>query len=384
MLLSQTATNALPMARSGAVINRVTATAYTIPTDQPESDGTLAWDRTTMVITELEAASTRAIGYTYASHVAAALIVEVLAQDLLGGDPFDHARLTAALSRRLRNIGRPGIGATAVSALDQALWDLKSRMLGLSLVDLLGSVRDEAAAYGSGGFTSYSNSHLSEQLGGWAAEGFDMVKMKIGRNPEVDPDRIREARSAIGDSVQLFVDANGAFDERGALAASRWLDESSVTWFEEPVTSDDIGGLRFVRERVPRSMPVAAGEYGWTPIDFVRLVDGAAVDVLQADATRCLGISGFLDAVAICAARALPMSTHCAPTIHSKLACVAEPVRHIEWFHDHVRIERRFFDGFCDAKDGVVRPDRGRPGIGIELRRTDLEPYLVWYGEMTL
>src|SRR4051794_4238694 len=368
-------------ARPFAPITQVRAAAYTLPTDSPESDGTYAWDSTTILVVEVAAGGITGIGYSYASHVCGPLIVDVLAQDVVGHDAMDIPTIGTALSSRLRNAGRPGIGATAISAVDNALWDLKARLLNVSLVDLLGGCRDAVPAYGSGGFTSYSDSQLSEQLAGWAAAGFAMVKMKIGRDPGRDPERVRTARAAIGDHVDLFVDANGAFDARSATAAAQtWLADSGVRWFEEPVSSDNVPGLRFVRDHVPAPMAIAAGEYAWTPVDFARLADGAAVDVMQADATRCLGISGFIAASRMCAARGIPMSAHCAPSIHAHLACVLPSVRHMEWFHDHVRIEQIFFEGCAEAVNGVVRPDRDRPGLGLEVRSADAERYLVWRG----
>jgi L-alanine-DL-glutamate epimerase-like enolase superfamily enzyme len=368
--------------RHDAPITRITASAYTFPTDAPESDGTFTWDSTTIVVVEVTAANQTGLGYTYASHVAAPLIVDALAQDVVGRDAFDNAAGALAMSARLRNAGRPGIGATAISAVDNALWDLKARLVGVSLLDLLGATRDAVPAYGSGGFTSYSDNQLRDQLGGWAAAGFRMVKMKIGRDPRVDPHRVSTARAAIGGDVALFVDANGAFDPRQAVAAATsWLDEQSVTWFEEPVSSDDVGGLAFVRDHAPAAMAIAAGEYCWAPHDFTRLAEGPAIDVIQADATRCLGVSGFLAAVGTCRGFGIPMSTHCAPSLHATLACAADAVRHIEWFHDHVRLEHIFFDGAAEARDGLVHVDRGRPGLGIDLRTSDVEKYLVWKGE---
>jgi L-alanine-DL-glutamate epimerase-like enolase superfamily enzyme len=372
------------MARHAPLIDRLTASAYSFPTDRPESDGTFEWESTTIVIVELVADGTTGLGYTYASEVAAPLIVNSLARDVLGADAFDVSATARAMSARLRNAGRPGIGATAISAVDNALWDLKARLLGVSLVDLLGAVRESIRGYGSGGFCSYTDDELRNQVAGWADERFSMVKMKIGRDPGRDPERVAAARSAIGQDVELFVDANGAFAARDAVAAAHdWLAREQVTWFEEPVSSDNVLGLRFVREHVPSYMAVAAGEYGWTPFDFERLADGPSVDVMQADATRCLGITGFLRAAAMCDARRIPLSAHCAPSLHAHLACAALAVRHIEWFHDHVRLEHAFFDGAAVARNGRITVDRSRPGLGLDVKRGDVEPYLVWRAERT-
>ena len=161
------------------------------------------------------------------------------------------------------------------------------------MVDLLGRSRDAVTAYGSGGFCSYDDRRLADQLGGWAGDGFTAVKMKIGREPSRDRRRVDVAREAIGPDVELFVDANGAYDRVHALATAAWLAERGVVWFEEPVSSDDVAGLRVLRDRAPAGMAIAAGEYGWDQFSFRRLLDAGSVDVLQADATRCLGTTGF-------------------------------------------------------------------------------------------
>jgi len=144
---------------------------------------------------------------------------------------------------------------------------------------------------------------------------------------------------------------------------------------EEPVTSDDLDGLRLVRERAPVKIEIAAGEYGYNGAYFRRLLAAGAVDVLQADATRCLGISGFLAASAIADAFAVPLSAHTAPAVHVHPCCAVQNVRHLEWFHDHVRIERLLFDGAVEPEQSRLRPDLSRPGHGLELKHVDAERY---------
>ena len=230
--------------------------ACTIPTDEPESDGTAEWDSTTIVIVEAHDAEEVGLGYTYCESVAAELIRSKLA-DLVHEDV---RRSWRAMNQAVRNAGRPGIASCAISAVDQALWDLQARKLGVPLVTLLGAAHEDVPIYGSGGFCSYSDSRLAEQLGGWVDAGIPRVKMKLGREPERDPSRLDVARAAIGDDAELFVDANGAFTAKRAVGwAERYALEWNVTWFEEPVSSGDFEGMRFVREHAP--LEVAAGEY---------------------------------------------------------------------------------------------------------------------------
>lgn len=354
--------------------------AFVIPTVSPTSDGTAKWNSTCLVVVEPQAGGIRGFGFTYADTATALLIRDVLAQAVTGSDVMSIPSCWRQMAVAVRNHGRPGVCSMAISAVDTALWDLKCRLLGVPLVTLLGSARDEAPIYGSGGFTSYSIKQLCEQLGGWAQAGIPRVKMKIGRQPKDDVSRVKAVRDAIGPDCQLFVDANGAYRRKQALAMADAFAELGVSWFEEPVSADDLEGLRLLRDRGPAGMEIAAGEYGYDLFYFRRMLEAEAVDVLQADATRCGGITGFLQVAALCEARSLPLSAHCAPALHMHLCCALNCVCHLEYFYDHVRIGGMLFDGEPEPKNGVLRPDLTRPGLGLELRRSDAERYAVPLG----
>lgn len=356
-------------------IERIEAAAFTVPTDAPEADGTLSWDSTTIVVARAYAGGEHGLGYTY-SHAAAAKLIETkLAEAVRGCDAMAVAAASAAMIREVRNLGRPGLASAAISAVDTALWDLKGRLLGMPLLALLGAARDAIPVYGSGGFTSYSIDRLQRQLGDWVAAGIARVKMKIGSAPTEDVGRVRAARAAIGPQTELFVDANGAYDRKLALAQAQLFHEQGVSWFEEPVSSDDLAGLRLLRDRAPAGMAIAAGEYGYDLFYFRRMLEAGAVDVLQADATRCGGVSGFLKAGALCEAYALPLSAHTAPSIHTSLCCALPKACHIEYFHDHARIEQMLFDGARAPVDGALRPDLSRVGLGLALREAEARRY---------
>jgi L-alanine-DL-glutamate epimerase-like enolase superfamily enzyme len=363
------------MDQNSVPIQRIEVSAYTIPTDFPESDGTLEWDKSTLVLVRAKAGGKQGVGYTYADTATAHLIQHLLAKVAEGRDAMSVTATWEAMVHRIRNLGRPGIVSMAISAVDSALWDLKARLLNLPLVTLLGAVREAVPIYGSGGFTSYSNQQLAAQLSGWVEEGIPRVKMKIGRDAKADIERVRVARQAIGPGTELFVDANGAYSRKQALSQARTFRDSGVSWFEEPVSSDDLEGLRLLRDRAPAGMEIAAGEYGYDIFYFRRMLKVGAVDVLQADATRCGGITGFLQVAALCQAHNLPLSAHTAPALHTHVCCAAVPVRHLEYFHDHVRIERMFFDGGPALVNGELRPDLSRSGMGLELKRADAERF---------
>ncbi|HEV8064852.1 MAG TPA: enolase C-terminal domain-like protein, partial [Acidimicrobiales bacterium] len=279
-------------------IDRVSCEAFRVPTDGPEADGTVTWDATTLVVVRAAAGDVTGLGWTYSSEASAVVVRRELAGVVEGGDVFDVPRHHEAMVRHCRNFGQPGVVASAISALDIALWDLKARLLGLPLSELFGRCRDEVPIYGSGGFTTYDDPTTAAQMAAWVHSiGISMVKMKIGEswgeNIGRDLERVALARRVVGDDVELMADANGAYSRKQAVRVGRQLaDEYGVTWLEEPVSSDDLGGLHMVRDAL--ACDVAAGEYGYDEKYFARMAAADAVDCLQADVTRCGGYTSWL------------------------------------------------------------------------------------------
>jgi L-alanine-DL-glutamate epimerase-like enolase superfamily enzyme len=358
-------------------IARINVSAYLIPTEEPESDGTLRWDRTVLILVQAEAGGKQGLGYSYAGLGTAQLIRELLIDVVVGRDALAVTECWQAMVDAVRNVGRPGVASMGISAVDTALWDLKAKLLSLPLVRLLGMVRERVMIYGSGGFTSYAKERVKDQLAGWVAEGLRAVKMKVGRDAAEDVLRVQAARAAIGPEAALFVDANGGYGRKQALRQAEAFADSHVTWFEEPVSSDDLEGLGLLRDRAPVGMDITAGEYGYDSFYFRHMLSAGAVDVLQADATRCAGFTGFMKAAALCEAQPIPLSAHCAPSLHVHPCCALTPVRHIEYFYDHVRIERLLFEGVLEPVAGALAPDLTRPGLGLEFKQADARRYEV-------
>ncbi|CAN5812353.1 enolase C-terminal domain-like protein [soil metagenome] len=355
-----------------AAIERVTVRVCTLATEHgPESDGTAVWDATTMAIVEPSAVGLTGLGYSYISWAAAEIVRGLLAPAVHGLDAFAIPTAMIAMMHAIRNHGRPGLVACAVSAVDSALWDLKAKLLGLPLADLLGAARASVPVYASGGFTSTDLDGLAVELAGYRAGGHRRVKTKLGREPAGDVDRVRVAREAIGPDLELMVDANGAYTRPQAIAMAHRFAAHGVTYFEEPVSSDDLAGLRGVRDHAPPGMAVAAGEYGYDGWYFRRMLEAEAVDIQQADATRALGITGFLQTDALCRARSLPLSSHCAPSLHAHAGAAASQLVHLEYFRDHVRMEELLFDGALPAVAGTITYHPTRPGLGLVLREKE-------------
>ncbi|KUL62580.1 enolase C-terminal domain-like protein [Streptomyces antimycoticus] len=366
---------------SDPVVDSVGTSVYRFPTDAPEGDGTLAWDSTTVVVAQVRSGGTTGLGYTYGAAATAQVVEEQLAGIVTGGCALDVPGANEAMSRAVRNAGRPGLVAGAISAVDIALWDLKARLLQVPLIGLLGASGAEVPVYGSGGFTTYDDRRQDRQLRIWVAEqGIPRVKIKIGESwgtaEQRDRRRIALARRSVGDHTELYVDANGAYTRKQAIRLGPHLDAHGVTWFEEPVSSDDRAGLAQVRAGV--AAEVTAGEYGYTLPYFWHLLEAGAVDCLQADATRCGGLTGWLRTAALAEAAGLQISGHCAPHVHAHAAASVPNLRHLEWFHDHVRIENLLFSGALDPAGGTVRPGEDRsPGHGLTLRADRADPYRI-------
>lgn len=359
------------------LIKDLKVSAYKIPTATPESDGTIEWNSTTLVLVEINAANKTGIGYTYSNEASAVVIEKTLKKIIVDANALDIPLFNSKMIAAIRNDGQTGIAMMAVSAVDNALWDLKAKLFDVPLCNLLGKAKESMLIYGSGGFTSYNKKQLQQQLSGWVDEGIQNVKIKIGTEPEKDVERVKEARDAIGKNAKLFVDANGAYTIKQAIEKSFQFKEYNISWFEEPVTSDNLEGLQFIREHVQPEVNIAAGEYGYNLPYFFHILKAKAVDVLQADATRCGGITNFLKAGALAEAQQIPFSPHCAPTLHLHAAVSLNNFYIAEYFYDHARIENMLFDGVMQQKNGCIYPDITRPGMGIEFKYSDAEKYKI-------
>jgi L-alanine-DL-glutamate epimerase-like enolase superfamily enzyme len=353
-------------------------TAYEIPTaTEQEADGTLTWDSTSVVVVEVHADGATGVGYTYCHPAAAQVIESKLASIIEDGDAMMPQRTWARMQVQARPLGHAGIAAMAVSAVDIALWDLKAKLLDVCLADALPRFHDSAQIYGSGGFCNYTEDQLGEQVRSWTAYGIDRMKIKVGRDKPADPGRVDLLREAAGPEVELMVDGNGAYTTPEALLWAERFAEQGVTYFEEPTSSQDLCEMAEVRRRAPAGLAIAAGEYGWNLPYFHHMLGAGAVHILQADVTRCGGITNMLRVDGLCKARGIPFSAHCAPAVSAHVCCAMESAIHLEYFFDHYRIESLLFDGTLTPSGGELRPDRSRSGLGLDLRREEAERYQV-------
>jgi L-alanine-DL-glutamate epimerase-like enolase superfamily enzyme len=246
------------------------------------------------------------------------------------------------------------------------------------LASLLGRARDTVPVYGSGGFTTYDEETLRNQLQYWVDDlGVPAVKIKVGESwgscTDRDLARAGFAREVVGDDVELFVDANGGYTRGQAGRLGRAYDELAVTWFEEPVSSDDLAGLAELRGEL--ATDVAAGEYAYDLAYVNRMCAAGAVDCMQLDVTRIAGITEWRRAAASAAGFGLEVSGHCAPALHAHVAATVPNLRHVEYFHDHARLEAMLFDGVPRVRDGVMHLALDAPGNGLRLKVQEAERY---------
>ncbi|WP_062433156.1 enolase C-terminal domain-like protein [Herbidospora daliensis] len=350
------------------LIDRVAARACRVPTQEPETDGTLGWDATTVVVVHVEASGVTGLGWTYADAACVPLVEGVLAGAVTGEPVLDVPARWAAMRHAVRNLGRPGLVSCAISAVDIALWDAAARTCGLPLCRLLGRVRASVPVYASGGFTSMSEDGLRD----WARASVrrtPRLKIKIG----ADLDRVALTRAAVGAGAEVYVDANGAYTVGEARRVAARLADWDVTWFEEPVSSDDLPGL--ARVRAVSRADVAAGEYGYDLPYFARMTE--VVDCLQIDVTRCGGYTEFARAAALAAAANRDVSAHCANSLSAHAGAATPNLRHLEWFADHERVENLLFDGCLAPADGVVTPPVSVAGHGMSVREDAARRYAV-------
>ena len=355
------------MTSTGLPIDGIDVAVYRFPAVGPEADGTLSWNSTTVVTATVHAGWWRGLGWTYSTAAAGRVITEHLAPAITGRNVFDVLGAWSVMHRACRNLGTRGLVMQAVSAVDIALWDLKARVLDISLAALFGRATDTVPIYGSGGFTTLTDTQLADQVHQWKAAGCQAMKIKIGQSWGTDIDRdiarVNEFRELAGPGVELMVDANGGYTVGQARRVGASLDRLGVVWFEEPVSSDDLAGLAQVRGAV--HCDVAAGEYAADLYDSAQLCP--VLDCLQLDVTRCGGYTGWLRGAVLAQAHNLQISAHCAPSLHAHVAAAAPNLRHVEWFIDHARLEPLLVDGVPIAAKGQLQPDDATPGHGMTI-----------------
>lgn len=328
------------------------------------------------------------------------VILDELRQTILGHDPFRVERLWSMMASRAHQRGRRGMLMMAISGIDIALWDIIGQATRTPLYRLLGGYRDTLDAYASAGFYARDKTpqDLADEVGGYAAAGFKVVKIKVGRNPELmsnmlhdmiepgyatasfeeDVERVRLARAAIGKGVGLAIDANNAWTPPVALKFLREVDEFDIRWLEEPVQTDDIDGSALVAHQL--DTPVAGYESETGLAGFRELITRRAVDIVQPDVIWTGGITESRKVAALAQAFGMPVIPHVFSSAVSSIAnmhfIASLPNAGLLEFDQNTNPLRTelFEEPITVLPDGTVKlPDR--PGLGVTLNQATLDRY---------
>lgn len=221
----------------------------------------------------------------------------------------DHYSLSRG--RKFPILGRRGLTISALSGIDTALWDIKGKVLGVPVVELLGgSCRESMEAYASGGWAGVDA--IGEQLLSYTAKGYKGVKMRVGvmdNNVKTSVNRVKAAREALGDDIKLMTDAHGTFSVPEAKKFAKETEDCNLYWFEEPISPDNRHGTAEVRKSTVT--PIAAGESEYTAFDIRDLIEVRALDILQPDSAIIGGITEANRVAQLAHTYQLELAPHC-------------------------------------------------------------------------
>jgi len=296
-----------------------------------------------------------------------ALLEDAIVPELVGRDPHDVESIWHELHTKLHFVGAGGVTAVAIAAADIALWDVRAVAAALPLYRYLGVHRTSLPAYASAVNLALSTAELVEQMGGYRAQGFAALKMKVGKSLRDDVDRVRAVREAVGDDCELMVDANMAWDVAEAGRRLRVLEPFALAWLEEPLPPHDVDG--FARLQRATSVPLAAGETLFTPDEFTPYFRRGAIRIPQPDVIR-LGVTGWRRVASAALDAGLPVAPHFIPEIHVHLACAVPNALNLEY----LPIFELLLEAPLRIEDGQATPP-DTPGHGMRFSEQALSPY---------
>jgi L-alanine-DL-glutamate epimerase-like enolase superfamily enzyme len=355
-------------------IERIETAYYRLPLEASGDAGHGLLDTEELITLKLYAGGLEAHGYTYTigkgGRAIKALIDHDITPTVLGRDAADIEGIWRLLWQRLLYVGRGGLAAFAVAALDVALWDLKALAANQPLYAAIGAQARDIPAYGSGVDLPKPLDGLLRQTEGFMERGFPGVKVKIGRaDPREDEERVAAVRRLIGPDVDLMVDANMVWTAQEALERGRRLEQYDLYWYEEPTIPEDVPGHAMLAREL--SVPIAIGESLHSPFEYQRYVDEQALHVLQIDPITNGGITVSLKALAMADAAGLKTSSHYTDELSAHLLCASKGVVYLE---KHAFALDAYLQEPQQVVNGHVRPTEV-PGTGMRFDEAALAPY---------
>ncbi len=346
----------------------------------PSLSGAKGWDELFVHVSTDEGIDGFAPGGRGASVDSIRAVIEKgLKEALINEDPFDIEYLWNRMFWLVRGYGRKGVAFCAISAVDIALWDLKAKALGLPLYKLLGPYTNSVPIYGSGGWTNLSEKELVEEQLSYVERGIPRIKMKVGKDfgnaEEEDIRRLAVVRKAVGDDVEIYIDANNGYYAKQAIRMAQQFEEYDVKWFEEPVLADDIDGLAMVSKSI--NIPVATGEHEYTKFGFKELISRGGADIVQPDVGRIGGVTEWMKVAHLAHSYNLPVAPHAAQLVHLHLACATPNLKVVEYLGILEVGDKFFYTDFPEPENGMWSPYPDRPGLGLELNTEVVKKYKV-------
>ena len=364
-------------------ITELRVRAYSAPHPKPISNGKYTYNATEIVFCELLTDDgVTGIGWAHGSRVVIDTMLS-LRQQVLGEDPFNVERIWDRMYLP-KVYGRKGFETRAISAVDIALWDIKGKVAGRSLRQMLGGFAESVPAYIAGGYYEAGKGHdgLRAEMQANLASGAKAIKMKIGGAPIArDVERLDVVRDVIGPDVKLLVDANNAYNRLDALKMGRELDKRDIFWFEEPLHPDDLEGCAELCRKL--DTPIAVGENEYTRWGFKQLIDSHVAQILNADAQVLGGITEWKKVADLAMSAHILIAPHGDQEIHSHLVSAVPNGLIVEYYDNNTNALLR--DMFThdpislDADGRVSVPDR--PGLGVEIDFGRIEKYRTFASE---
>jgi L-alanine-DL-glutamate epimerase-like enolase superfamily enzyme len=356
----------------------VEARTYIVPVELPRFPEPLRSDCFAVLIHTDEGIT--GYGFTHRMNGAACreTVDRQIAPYLEGKDPFATERIWDELFWKFNQRRMTGVWTAAMSAVDIALWDIKGKALGMPVYRLLGDYSDEITAYCTFGMLEYSRDVLAELAAGLVATGWDKLKMKVcvedSKNIPEDAARVRAVREAVGEGVEVMMDANHLFSPMEALELARMCEPYDVKWFEEPLYGNDIEDLK--KLRASTTINIAAGQQEGMRWRHRDLIAGGAVDIAQPDVVFTGGFTEGVKVAHLAQAFNVPVATHGWPHMNMHLSGAISNAWRLEYHLEPAGLAGHLFKNPPVPESGILRiPDK--PGLGLEFDEEGMRPHLV-------
>jgi len=359
-------------------ITKITSQIVRLPAEESLADGPPVFGPTYDFVT-LEIATDEGIGGIGVTFFGGALTgalkaaVDGLGALTVGMDPLAHERIAQTLADAASSAGPGGIFTLALAAIDMALWDIKGKACGLPVATLLGGQRASVPTYASGALMRPIPLDAVERSAHRLIErGFRQVKMQLAlpghTSPDIEVQRARVVRNAVGPGIDLMCDINQRWDVRQAISIGRRLEEVGFFWLEDVVACDDFRGMAKVADAL--ATPLAGGEYLYGTVPFRHMLEAGSVDIPMIDVLRAGGITQWMKIAGMAQSFNLPVVSHLLPEIHVHMVAACPnglTVEYMPW-------SCRLFEEVPQPRDGMIEVPQ-KPGLGLAFDRDILTRY---------